>query len=232
MIYLFLRHIYRKVIYFKLNFFFIFSNHKKKFTYIFKSNIWGSVESISGPGSELQNTKNIRSQIPLVISKFNINSIIDIPCGDYNWFKEIDRKIIYVGADIVDSIINLNNLNYENSNTKFIKHNIIIDKIDRYDLIIVRDLFIHFSDHDINKALNNIINSGSKYLLTTYYNDTSFNKSIITGNFRELNLLIEPFNFPKPLFEIDDTGLIKKPNSDLYYKNKMLSLFLIKDLNK
>lgn len=228
--YFFFRIIYRTFINHKLNFLFLFSSHKKKFTYIFKSNTWGSNESISGPGSEVKNTKNIRTEIPIIIKKYNIDSIFDIPCGDYNWFKKINHKINYVGADIVDEIIHLNNSNFKNFNTKFIKHNIINDKIDQYDLIIVRDLFIHFSDNDIYKALKNIKYSGSKYLLTTYYNDTNFNKSIITGNFRELNLLIKPFNFPRPLFEIDDTGLIKKPNSDLYYENKMLSLFLISDL--
>ena len=37
-------------------------NNEKRFNYIFKNNIWGSDESISGPGSEIKNTISIRKK--------------------------------------------------------------------------------------------------------------------------------------------------------------------------
>lgn len=203
----------------------IFDN-EKKFNYIFKKNIWGSNESISGPGSEIQNTISIRKEIPNLINKLNIKTLLDIPCGDFNWFKEMNLDINYLGADIVDSIIIENNLKYSSELFNFKKLDITSDEIkSKFDLILVRDLFIHFSDKDIFKSLQNIKSSQSKYLLTTNYNDTKINVDIISGSFREINLMREPFNFPKPIFEIHDSGNVKRPNTNKNYENKYLSLW-------
>ena len=36
--------------------------------------------------------------------------MLDIPCGDFYWMKEVDLKDIeYIGADIVDELIKKNN---------------------------------------------------------------------------------------------------------------------------
>ena len=56
------------------------------------------------------------------------------------------------------------------------------------------------------------------------------NKDIITGSFREINLMREPFNFPKPIYEINDSGNIKRPNTNILYKNKFLSLWSVSNL--
>ena len=207
----------------------IFDN-EKKFNYIFKNNIWGSVESISGPGSELKNTIDIRNEIPLIISSYSIKSILDIPCGDFNWFKEMKIPIKYLGGDIVCEIIDNNNNNYRNENINFQKIDITKDLIpNNFDLIIIRDLFIHFSDHDIFMTLKNIKKTNSRYILTTNYDDTKINKNIVSGSFREVNLMLEPFLFPKPICKISDSGFIKRPNSNDLYRNKYLSLW---DLNE
>ena len=78
--------------------------------YIFRShyltNHWGDNDSISGTGSNLIQTNTIRIEIPKTIKKYKIKSILDIPCGDYYWMKEIDFKgIKYLGADIVPDLI-------------------------------------------------------------------------------------------------------------------------------
>jgi hypothetical protein len=81
-----------------------------KFTEIYNNNGWCSPESRSGNGSELKNTIKLRSELPYLFVKYNIKSILDIPCGDFNWMKEVDlTNIEYKGADIVESLINLNN---------------------------------------------------------------------------------------------------------------------------
>ena len=143
----------------------------------------------------------------------------------------MNLNINYIGADIVESIIKNNILKYSSELVSFTKLDITSDIIqDKYDLILVRDLFIHFSDADIIKSLQNIKGSHSKYLLTTNYNDTKINKDIITGSFREINLMREPFNFPKPIYEINDSGNIKRPNTNILYKNKFLSLWSVSNL--
>ena len=46
---------------------FIFNNFNKKniFQLIYKNNYWDSKESVSGPGSDLKSTENIRRELPL-----------------------------------------------------------------------------------------------------------------------------------------------------------------------
>lgn len=47
-------------------------------------------ESISGPGSSVLNTVEIRDLLQDVIINYNIKSILDLGCGDWNWFQLIN----------------------------------------------------------------------------------------------------------------------------------------------
>lgn len=57
-------------------------------------------ESISGPGSSVKNTTEARNLITTSIQKLQIKSILDLGCGDWNWFKLIDLTgVSYEGWD-------------------------------------------------------------------------------------------------------------------------------------
>src|ERR1700758_3448541 len=79
---------------------------KDKFTKIYKNNYWLSSESVSGSGSTLKYTRNLREQLPLIVADFGIKSIFDGPCGDFNWMQHVlpNLKVDYVGGDIVSEI--------------------------------------------------------------------------------------------------------------------------------
>ena len=53
--------------------------------------------------------------------------------------------------------------------------------------------------------MNNIISSRVKYVLLS--TDVSINKNypINTGDYRDLNMLLEPFYFPEPIMYLDDS---------------------------
>ena len=59
-------------------------NHtvEDRFTWIYKNNWWDSNESLSGAGSTLEYTNNLRKELPKLIIDFNICSVLDAPCGD------------------------------------------------------------------------------------------------------------------------------------------------------
>ncbi len=79
------------------------------FTKIYEENLWNSQETKSGIGSELQHTEILRKELFTLFRMYNIGTILDIPCGDYNWMKEMDldgMNISYIGADIVKNLIN------------------------------------------------------------------------------------------------------------------------------
>ena len=133
-------------------------------------------------------------------------------------------SISYIGADIVEKIIQFNNEKYSKENRRFIQLNILEDKLPKADIIFCRDLFIHFSYGDIFTAIENIKKSGSKYLLTTSYRLGTKNFDIPTGRWHPINLLIKPFSFPSPLKVVDEKPTLEAD------KGKNLFLWKIGDL--
>jgi hypothetical protein len=71
-------------------------------------------------------------------------------------------------------------------------------------LIFVRDCFVHLSYKDIDSAIKNIKSSASKYLLTTTFTNHHLNVDILTGEWRPLNLQVQPFNFSTPILVINE----------------------------
>ncbi len=168
------------------------------FDEVYRHNIWRDKESVSGPGSNLRETAILRTQLPKLLKQYSIASILDLPCGDFNWMRMLDLDgITYIGGDIVEAIVIENQTKYHQKNVVFKKINLLEDKLPKVDLILCRDCLVHFSYKDIHRALEQIKNSGSTYLLTTTYPEKK-NKDIVTGGWRPLNLNSAPFLLPKP----------------------------------
>ena len=90
-----------------------FATTEKIFTGIYNENKWGNKQSRSGPGSTLIQTETIRSRLPELLEGYHIHSILDIPCGDFNWMIKLKmNNISYTGLDIVHKVIDLNNKKY------------------------------------------------------------------------------------------------------------------------
>jgi 2-polyprenyl-3-methyl-5-hydroxy-6-metoxy-1,4-benzoquinol methylase len=199
------------------------TNLKKVFTEIYESNSWTSSESRSGLGSELISTETIRKELPEVFKKFNIKSVLDIPCGDFNWMNNVDLKEVhYIGADIVENMIEDNKNNFKDYEFKVL--DITEDDLPEVDLIFARDILGHFDYENIEKTIKNIIRSGSKYLLTTSFTKWEYNVDIKNGDWRPINLMLKPFLF-KPIYLINENCF----EGDFQYNDKCLILF---DLNK
>ncbi len=178
---------------------------KDVFTEIYTTNHWKSSESISGTGSELTQTESLVKDLDKLIVDMSITSILDIPCGDFRWMQNVNlSKVNYIGADIVEDIIKLNIEKHEKNNIKFKVIDLINDPLPKSDLIITRDCLVHLSYKDINKAIENIRNSGCKYLLTTTFTDCHSNYDIITGDWRRLNFQDKPFDFSNPILIINE----------------------------
>ena len=117
------------------------------FTEIYNRNHWKSSESVSGPGSEIKQTESLIRDLDKLLTDMNIVSVLDIPCGDFNWMQKVDlSKIEYVGADIVEELIKSNIEHHkERENLKFIVLNLITEPLPKSDMLIVRDCLVHFS---------------------------------------------------------------------------------------
>jgi hypothetical protein len=199
--------------------------NKRLFTQIYKHNSWGSQESRSGSGSTIHQTAAIRAHLPRIIKEWNIHTILDAPCGDFNWMKELNLSGIdcYIGLDIVSQLIAKNAELYSSPNRFFFTIDIVNHPLPCVDLLICRDCIQHLTDHDVFKLLANIKRSNARYLLISNYPKSTENNDIdqiySTARITYRNLLLAPFNFPKPLVAIDEG-----------FDNKVLTLWRIKDL--
>ena len=201
--------------------------NQERFEMIYNENFWESNESSSGIGSEIKNTKEALKAIKLVIKQYKIKSIIDIPCGDFNWMSSLDMgNIDYNGFDIVRSVIKENNKKYKKPNVNFYYSDIINSELPKGDLILVRDCLVHFSLKDIKKSIFRIKQSKSNYLLSTSFVNLKKNTDIYTGDWRPINLEKKPFNFPKPIIIINE----KCSEMDGIYSDKSICLWKINKL--
>ncbi len=203
--------------------------NKNIFNDIYKGNKWLDDESISGPGSKLEATKFILTILPEIFQNYGIKSMLDAPCGDFNWLKNFNFNYIeYTGVDIVKSLIDANKLHYEKENIHFFEGDISVVKLPMADLVLCRDCLVHLSYKTIGLVLENFKKSGAKYLLTTTFSEVSENINIPTGGWRKINLTKAPFHFPIPLYSFNE----KCPSSvdeNLSF-DKNLALWRLEDL--
>lgn len=202
---------------------------RKKFSIIYRQNIFGGRQSRSGEGSDMIQTATIRKQLPLTLASYKINTMLDAPCGDWFWMRHTNLGVKkYIGVDIVDELIKSNQRTFGNQINSFICRNIVEDDLPLVDLIFCRDCLVHLNFTDIEKVIRNFKRSGSKYLLTTTFVRRDANNDLLGDDiWRTINLQISPFNFPQPLL------LINENCTEIggQYDDKSLGLWLLEDIN-
>ena len=199
------------------------------FSEIYAGNKFCGKESISGPGSSIHRTRVLISELPKLFDAFGIRTILDIPCGDFNWMKHVSMETInYTGADIVADLIQKNKQKYEKENIQFCKLNLIKDKLPKVDLVLCRDCLVHLSFEDTFEALRNVCASESTYLLATTFTGRQRNHDIATGQWHSLNLEIAPFMLPPRLKTINE----KNTENGGAYKDKSLGLWRVADIKE
>lgn len=204
-----------------------FTKTSDVFSEIYNNNLWNDSLSVSGTGSNLTQTKEVSTIIPKVIRKHHVRFLLDAPCGDFFWMKNLLLNIDkYIGIDIVPEIIKNNKKQFQTNKHKFYVKDIIQDKLPKSDLILCRDCLVHFSTRDIYKTIKNIKSSKSKYLLTTTFTKHNRNPNIPTGRWRPINLQTAPFYFPRPLEIYNE----KCTELNGEFDDKSLALWKIADL--
>ena len=195
------------------------------FTDIYRSNRWGDVESRSGPGSTVERTQVLRTELANLLKGLGVRSLLDIPCGDLNWMQYLKADLDwYIGADIVRELVALNQHRFGRKNRRFVQLDLTRSELPDAALILCRDCLTHFSQADVRRALANVKRSRACYFLTTSFFATQRNRSIATGQWQPLNLQRAPFHLPAPLCVISD----KRPDGSL--EDKVLALWRVKDL--
>jgi len=117
--------------------------------------------SASGPGSNkgIQTVASLHALKEAII-KYNVKSMLDIPCGDVNWILDsfvTDTLPLYVGLDVASPVIEINKKRFEHHMNKHftfwdatectLPHciNGTTNKEEVFDLVHVRDVIQHLT---------------------------------------------------------------------------------------
>lgn len=181
-------------------------NPEQIFTRKYRRNHWGSIETVSGRGSELRQTVEVRAAVTEVVDRYAIRSVTDAGCGDLNWQQHVAAlsHVNYLGIDVVAELIDHNRQRYGNPRRHFQHRDVTLDPLPYADLVICRDCLVHLSNIQILVALQHIAASRSRYLLATTYPAEQINRDTRDGGWRPVNLTAPPFCLPAPI-EFFDT---------------------------
>ena len=201
-------------------------SRKEIFSRVIEEGTWAGQDSLSGHGSDLNSTAFIRAELPKVFQKFEVETLLDAPCGDFFWMSLVEYPFKkYIGADIAEDLITKNQKQFLDKHREFRILDIVQDSLLKVDMILCRDCLVHLPFKDAVAALRNFQASGSTYLVTTTYpNLLERNKNIITGDWRPIDLELSPFNFPKPIYLFRENCISDLPQ-------KCLAVWKLADLN-
>lgn len=202
-----------------------------KFSYIHEKNLWGANETRSGLGSSFDATRQVRAALQFVCEKYQVERLLDLPCGDAAWIHYAGLPIKeYLGGDIVSEIIKRNQERQDdqrvNCSVDYKVVDITRDDLPPGDLILCRDCLVHLSFKNIEAALRNVAKSGARYFMTTTFPLHEGNADIQDGDWRLLNLEREPF-FLLPPLEIFNERCDEQGGA---YADKSLALWEVSQL--
>jgi hypothetical protein len=166
------------------------------FTQIYEDNAWANAESVSGGGSTLAFTEQLRELLPELVKKYEIRALLDAGCGDWNWMSQLSLDVPVVGVDVVAALIRENRRRYGGD---FRTLDITKDELPRTDAVLCRAVLFHLSNKHVGQALYNFGRCGARWLLATTHPQVEKNVDIQDGEWRRLNLERVPFCLPAPL---------------------------------
>ena len=165
---------------------------------------WDGVNTCGG-GSSLDYTNKLQQQLPELLQRYNIMSMMDAPCGDFSWMHRVrfPAGFEYQGGDIVLELVERNRAAWPGY--QFQEHDLTSDALPDVDMLFCRDCLFHFSQADIQRVIDRVQESQVRYVLTTTYLPGHCNNTNIeTGGFRPICLTQAPFNMSRPIESIAD----------------------------
>jgi len=179
---------------------------QQRFQRIHDTNLWGAAESVSGLGSEIDATATLRAELPPLLHRLQVASLLDAPCGDAGWIARADLAMRVIGIDIVPDLIEDLRARAGQGEIAGEYHlaDITTDDLPRCDAVLCRDCLVHFSFANIARAVENFRRSGARLLITTTFPDWQVNRDCEDGDWRALNFEHAPFSWGAPVALINE----------------------------
>ena len=136
---------------------------KNEFTKIYENGGWNGGKG-SGAGSRPKFNASYITFLEIFLRDNNIKSVIDFGCGDWQFSRYIDwGNINYLGLDIVDSVIENNKKQFPEYS--FISDTTVFPYLEGRELIIIKDVIMHWPNEEIISFLDKLITYNIKILL-------------------------------------------------------------------
>jgi SAM-dependent methyltransferase len=184
-------------------------NLRQRFQRIHDTNLWGAAKSVSGLGSEIDATAVLRAELPALLRRLNVTSLLDAPCGDGGWIASTDLGVRVTGIDIVPDVIEQLRGRAARGDiaSSYDLADITADPLPRWNAILCRDCLVHLSFANIERALQNFRRSGAAWLITTTFPEWQVNADCEDGDWRALNFENAPFCWGRPVEIINENCL-------------------------
>lgn len=171
------------------------------FSTIYSENRWSNG---SGPGSNPNATKEYRAYLQQFLKTYQIKSVVDAGCGDWQFSSLINwDSIDYLGLDIVPAVVEKNTKHFGQENIRFKHCNIAKENLPPADLLILKDVIQHWTNEEILAFLPQF--KKYKYVLVT--NDVeqengTFMQGINTEGFTDERTRYKPVDITQPPFNV------------------------------
>ena len=162
---------------------------------------------------------------------------IDLGCGDFNIGRQISEACeTYTGIDVVPTLVKYLQNTYSNFNINFLCLDASIDKLPPGEVCLVRQVFQHLSNSQIEAILKNL--SSFKYVIVTeHYPDQksfrSYNLDKVHGRDTRLDygsavyLDRAPFNIKKQTLLLETQPSAKAGNVNDVYGSGFMRTYLV-----
>ena len=187
--------------------------------------------SLSGPGSNAEQTVGVRTALPVLLGLLGVRSIIDVPCGDFNYMRSVltapptPPQLVYQGMDIVTTLVEQLQAAYgteqghavsgnaKHHRISFARFDLSLEYLWPADLVVIRDVLFHFSASRVNEVRRRIALSGCRFALVTYFPRGNNKRSLSKfhpghgfSSYASWNFEAEPFGLPPPLLTVGNDG--------------------------
>src|SRR5215813_8374444 len=117
---------------------------QQRFQRIHDTNLWGAAESVSGLGSEIDATAVLRAELPDLLRRLGVRTLLDAPCGDGGWIATTDLGVRVIGIDVVPDLV-AGLRRRADPDRDYLLADITCDPLPAADAILCRDCLVHFS---------------------------------------------------------------------------------------
>lgn len=160
----------------------LFGSHYRRATFraIYKEQRWGkgdNGEFFSGHGSRGKVVGEYVDLIGRFIGEYSSSksgiTIVDLGCGDFAVGRSLTERIKgipyrYIGCDIVPELIAYNTRTFSSDKIIFKQLDIVQDDLPPGDICLVRQVFQHLSNRDIELALSKLAIYGNVFITEGY----------------------------------------------------------------